>query len=196
MVVESLAALVAERRPDLEVRIGYLEHGTPHLREVAEADCVVVPVLLSSGIHVRRDIPAQAPDSIVAAAIGPDRRIAVALAARLRAAGWRDEQPLVLAAAGSADSLALADVHQAARELGEELGVEVTAAFVSAGEPRLAECAPAAVASYLLAPGHFADVVARCGSPIVTPPLGADPAITEIILDRYDTAVLPANQEV
>jgi sirohydrochlorin ferrochelatase len=188
-VIESLASLIVELRPGLEVRVGYLEHGPPDLREVAGASCVVVPVFLSSGFHVRRDIPAQAPQSLVTTAVGPDRRITNALAARLREAGWQGERPVVVAAAGSENPRALADVHQSARDLGDELGMEVSAAFVSAGEPRLDEVAAAAVVSYLLAPGHFADVVAACGAPIVTAPLGAHPSIAEIILDRYDSAM-------
>jgi sirohydrochlorin ferrochelatase len=194
-VVDSLAAVVAALRPDANVAVGYLDHGTPTLRDVAGVEAVVVPVFLSSGVHVRRDLPAQAPDSVIAAAIGPDRRLARVLAGRLREAGWLDG-PVVLAAAGSQDPAAIADVHRAARHLGDELGAAVSAAFVGAGEPRLRDLAPAAVASYLLAPGHFADVVAACGAPIVTAPLGADPLIAEIILDRYDAAVLALRQEV
>jgi sirohydrochlorin ferrochelatase len=187
-VISSLASLVAKSRPGLDVRIGYLEHGPPDLLSVAEPGCVVVPVLLTSGFHVRSDIPAQAPQSIIAQAVGPDQRITTILARRLQAAGWQRESPLVLAATGSSDLRGLADVHQVARDLGDELGLEVTAAFLSDGEPSLADTPAAAVASYLLAPGHFADEVARCGAPIVAAPLGADPLIAEIVADRYDAA--------
>jgi sirohydrochlorin ferrochelatase len=194
-VVESLASLVAASRPDVAVAVGYLEHGLPLLPDVARADSVIVPVFLASGFHVRRDLPAQAPSSTIAVSVGPDPRLADVLARRLREAGWRDGS-VVLAAAGSEDPVALADVRCVARDLGDELGTTVTAAFLSAGEPRLTDLAPAAVASYLLAPGHFADVVAACGAPIVTAPLGADPQIAEIILDRYDAAVLAWSEEV
>jgi sirohydrochlorin ferrochelatase len=194
-VVESLADVVKALRADVNVSVGYLEHGTPRLREVAGPDSVIVPVFLASGFHVQRDLPTQAPDSVIAAAVGPDRRLARVVAGRLREAGWQGEA-VVLVAAGSQDPLALADVHCAARHLGDELGTKVTAAFLSAGEPRLADLAPAAVASYLLAPGHFADLVAACGAAVVAAPLGADPLIAEIILDRYDAAVLALAQEV
>jgi sirohydrochlorin ferrochelatase len=145
-------------------------------------------VLLSSGFHVRSDLPAQAPHCTIAAAVGPERRITTILATRLRDAGWQREMPVVLAAAGSSDLRALADVHQSARDLGDELGLAVTAAFLGEGEPRLSDIPAAAVASYLLAPGHFADLVARCGAAIVARPLGADPLIAAIIVDRYDAA--------
>jgi sirohydrochlorin ferrochelatase len=185
LVVESLAAQVAAARPTLEVRVGYLDHGPPYLADVAEPGSVVVPLLLSSGFHVRSDIPKQAPDCTVTAAVGPDRRIVEVLIARLKEAGWEREQPLTLAAAGSADPRALADVHQMARDLGDEVGRSVEPAFASAGEPRLADLRPVAVASYLLAPGVFATAVARCGAQVIAAPLGDHPLIAWIILDRY-----------
>jgi sirohydrochlorin ferrochelatase len=56
-VAESVAALVAAQRPDVEVRLGYLEHGRP-VEAVADPETIVVPLLLSSGYHVRTEIPA------------------------------------------------------------------------------------------------------------------------------------------
>jgi sirohydrochlorin ferrochelatase len=169
------------------VRVGYLEHGPPHVGDVVEPGVVVVPLLLTSGYHVRVDLPAQAADVTQAAAIGPDPRIAVALGQRLREAGY-DSGPVTLAAAGSADLRALADVSAAATQLAEVIGAPVRAAFVSAGEPRLADVAPQVVSTYLLAPGLFADKVAACGARIVAEPLRAHPLLAEIVLDRYSTA--------
>jgi sirohydrochlorin ferrochelatase len=191
-VVERLATIVADRRPNLDVRIGYLDHGPPDLSVVCEGGAVVVPVLLTSGYHVRADIPQRAPGALVTSAIGPERRITRVLVARLHEAGWSGQHPVVLAATGSADHRALADVHQAARDLGDELGANVEAGFLSAGEPRLADLAPAAVATYLLAPGYFADVVRECGAGVVAEPLGADPRLAEIIVERYDAALVVA----
>jgi sirohydrochlorin ferrochelatase len=178
--------MVSEQRRELDVRIGYLDHGTP-LETVADARCVVVPVLLSSGFHVRSDIPRRT-DAVAASAVGPDHRLTTVLVRRLDEAGWRNERPLVLAAAGSSDDRALADVQQTARDLGDELGMDVPATFVGGGEPRLEAVTAEAVATYLLAPGRFADAVASSGAAIVAAPLGADPLIAEIILDRYDAA--------
>jgi sirohydrochlorin ferrochelatase len=185
-VVASIAALVADARSGLEVRIGYLDHGVS-LESVTDASCVVVPVLLTSGFHVRSDIPGRAA-GVIARPIGPDRRLVTVLAQRLREAGWDRQLPLVLAAAGSSDPKALADVHQTARDLGDELGLDVPAAFVSDGSPSLSEVYAVAAASYLLAPGRFADAVAASAAAIVAAPLGAHPLIAEIILDRYDAA--------
>jgi len=143
-----------------------------------------VPLLLSAGYHVRVDLPAQAPDVLVTDAVGPDPRIATALAERLREAGY-DGGPVTLAAAGSADERALDDVADAAAQLADLLGAPVAAAFVSAGEPRLTDVEPQAVATYLLAPGLFADKVAACGARVIAAPLGAHPLLADIVLDRY-----------
>jgi sirohydrochlorin ferrochelatase len=186
-VVADLADQVRRTRGDLDVRVGYLEHGPPHLREVAGAGTVVVPLLLSSGYHVAADIPAQAGGAMIAAAIGPDPRLVPVLAARLREAGWIAGTPVVLASTGSTEPAALQEVCDVGPRLGAALGgVEVTVAFVSAGSPRLQDLPPAAaVSSYLLARGHYSRILARSGADIVSPPLGAVPELAEIILDRY-----------
>jgi sirohydrochlorin ferrochelatase len=186
-VVADLADQVRRTRGDLDVRVGYLEHGPPHLREVAGAGTVFVPLLLSSGYHVAADIPAQAGGAMIAAAIGPDPRLVPVLAARLREAGWIAGTPVVLASTGSTEPAALQEVCDVGPRLGAALGgVEVTVAFVSAGSPRLQDLPPAAaVSSYLLARGHYSRILARSGADIVSAPLGAVPELAEIILDRY-----------
>ena len=141
-------------------------------------------MLLSAGYHVRVDLPAQAPTVTVTTAVGPDPRLGLALADRLREAGY-DAGPVTLAAAGSADVRALDDVTQAAKQLSDVLGEPVSPAFVSAGEPRLDDVRPVAVATYLLAPGLFADKVAACGARVIAEPLGSHPALAEIVVDRY-----------
>jgi sirohydrochlorin ferrochelatase len=137
---------------------------------------------------VRVDLPAQATDVTQTAALGPDARIAVALAERLGEAGY-DGGPVTLAAAGSADRRALDDVTTAAAQLAEVIGAPVTPAFVSAGEPRLSDQRPRVVATYLLAPGVFHDKVAACGAEVIAAPLGAHPLLAEIVLDRYNEAI-------
>jgi sirohydrochlorin ferrochelatase len=186
-VVADLAGQVRRTRADLDVRVGYLEHGPPHLREVAGVGTVVVPLLLSSGYHVAADIPAQAGGAVIAAAIGPDPRLVPVLAARLREAGWTAGTPVVLASTGSTEPAALQEVRDVGPRLGTALGgVDVTVAFVSAGSPRLQDLPPAAaVSSYLLAAGHYSRILARSGAGLVSAPLGAAGELTEIILDRY-----------
>jgi len=191
-VVEAIAGRLRGLRPELDVRVGYLEHGPPHVADVANGG-LLVPLLLSSGYHVRVDLPAQAPGGRVARAVGPDERLAAALVDRLREAGYAGDGPVVLAAAGSSDDAALEDVRVAARQLATVLGVEVTAAFVSAGSPRLTEAVAAtphaAVASYLVAPGAFHDAMAASGARIVSAPIGDHPAVADAVLSRYDETV-------
>lgn len=186
-VVDALAGHVRDLRAGLEVRVGYLEHGID-LGSVTDPDCTVVPLLLTGGFHARTDIPARVSGTVTQP-VGPDHRLTLVLGHRLREAGWRGEHPLVLGAAGSSDQRALADVHQTARDLGDLLGVDVPAGFVSTGEPLLTDLEARAVATYLLAPGRFADAVDRCGAELIAAPLGPDPLIAEILLDRYDAAI-------
>lgn len=186
-VVEELAALLRAARPALEVRIGYLDHGVP-IESVTDESCVVVPLLLSRGFHIRQDIPPRAAGTVTPA-IGPDARLVAVLAERLREAGWTQEEPVVLAATGSSDPQALGDVHQIAAALAACLDIAVSAAFIADGEPRLTDVPAAAVASYLLAPGRFHDVARAAGVEIVAAPLGAHRLIAEIITDRYDAAL-------
>lgn len=187
-VVESLAAQVRSARPDVEVNLGYLDHGPPRLSDVITDGGVVVPLLLARGYHALIDIPQQAPGALVTPALGPDPRLANALADRLHQAGYEGGAPVVLAAAGSSGHRALADVRAAAHQLAERLGVEVIPAYLPGGAPQLRDLRPAAVASYLLAAGQFFDLVKRCGARCVAAPIGAHPAVTEIVLDRFDAA--------
>jgi sirohydrochlorin ferrochelatase len=185
-IVESIDAQLRSRRPELDVRIGYLDHGPPSVIDVVDATCVVVPLLLSGGYHVRIDIPAQAADCVIAAPVGPDPLLAVALADRLAEVGYAGHGAVVLAGAGSSDERALDDVRTMARHLGERLGVEVAAAFVSAGAPRLGDVDATVVSSYLLAPGAFHDAVISSGADVVSAPIAAHPAVAEVALMRYD----------
>src|SRR5690625_6330692 len=79
-----------------------------------------------------------------------------------------------MAAAGTRDPAGVAMARQMADMLGERLGREVTACFVAASRPVVAEAveqvrhragpnARVAVASYLLAPGHFQGLVEAAG---------------------------------
>jgi sirohydrochlorin ferrochelatase len=185
-VVEAIADLVRRARPGLEVRVGYLDHGVP-FESVTDDECVVVPLLLSNGFHVREDIPARFAGTVTRA-VGPDRRLTLLLARRLREAGWSGER-VALAATGSADPRSVADVHQMARDLGDELGMDVPAGFLSTAEPLLLDLEPQAVATYLLAPGSFAAAITDSGATVVAAPLGADQLVADIVLDRFDSVV-------
>jgi len=158
---------------------------------------VLVPLLLTSGYHDRVDLPtaiaAARRGTAHAPVLGPDRRLAVALADRLGEAGRQQTDAVVLAAAGSTDPAAIASVHAQAGLLAAELGTEVAVGFGSAAAPdiptavaaaRAAGAHRVAIAPYLLAPGHFADRLATAGADLVAEPLGAHPAVIELVLDR------------
>jgi uroporphyrin-III C-methyltransferase / precorrin-2 dehydrogenase / sirohydrochlorin ferrochelatase len=88
-------------------------------------------------------------------------------------------------------------VEQQAALLADQLKVQVLAAYLSAARPTVAEAVarlreqtgrPIAVATYLLAPGHFSDQLAESGADWVTEPLGDHPALAGLVIDRYRTA--------
>jgi sirohydrochlorin ferrochelatase len=205
--VATVAALldrVRERRPGLAVRAAYVELVRPSLAEVlAEVvgPAVVLPLLLATGYHATTDVAAAArdwPGATGGAALGPHPLLAAALADRLTEAGWRPGDAVLLAAAGSTDPAA-ADATQAqAGLLAERLGVPVTVGYAGTTPPAAGDAVRAlrsagarrvALATYLLAPGYFADRLAAAGADLVTAPLGTHDAVARLVLHRYDCAV-------
>ena len=199
------------RTPGTEIVPAWIELVEPGVPGVlaaipTEARAVLVPLLLSSGYHDRVDLPAAVaatrPGTARAAVLGPDPLLAVALADRLAEAGSRPGDAVVLAAAGSSDPDAVASVRVQAGLLAAELAartgraVPVTVGFGSAAEPDVRTAVTAAragservaVAPYLLAPGFFADRLAGVGADVVAAPLGAHPAVAELVARRASTA--------
>ncbi|GAA1693641.1 sirohydrochlorin chelatase [Fodinicola feengrottensis] len=198
---ESTAALIREvraQRPAADVRHAFLELAEPLLGEVLShltEPAVVVPLLLSGGYHVHVDLPATAREHRLGTALGPDQLLVEALVDRLAEAGWRPGDAVVLAAAGSRDQRAVADSVAMGQLVSDALGTDVTTSFVSAAEPTITEAVrgygrrPVAVATYLLAPGFFADqVIAASEGLPCSAPLGAHPAVARLVWKRYDEA--------
>ncbi|MGC4933714.1 sirohydrochlorin chelatase [Gordonia sp. DT30] len=169
---------------------------------------VLVPAFLASGYHVRQDIPdhvqaSGAAGTIVTRALGPDPAIAGVLRRRLIEAGWRPGDAVVLAAAGSSDRSACGQVHLAARQLEGLIGGDIRVGFITTATPSVPDAIAAAratgrrvvVASYLLAPGLFHDRLHTYGADVVGAPLGADPAIVDLIVTRMRAAVSPYRTE-
>jgi sirohydrochlorin ferrochelatase len=165
---------------------------------------IVVPLLLSGGYHVHVDIAgavAAAPGTVAARPLGPDARLVEVLHDRLVSAGADPRDPrtaVIVAAAGSSDTRAVADVENTAELLQGRWVGSVTTGFGSAATPTVPDAVAAArqagaervvVASYLLAPGHFHDKLAGAGADAVTAPLLPDDRIAAVLLDRYDAAV-------
>lgn len=197
-----LAAQISRLAPVLRVRVAFVQHAEPSLPAALAAvgpNTVVVPLLLSAGYHLTTDLAgaARATGARLADPLGPDPLLVTALTGRLAEAGVPDGTPVVLAAAGSSDPAAEADVAEQAALLAERLGVPVTAAFASAARPSVPDAVaelrartgqPVAVASYLLAPGHFQEQLGQSGADWVTAPLGGHPALAGVVIDRYRTA--------
>ena len=141
----------------------------PAARRMPDGPVVVVPAFLASGFHVRRDVPGSARragprgrdgDRAVRARPGARRR-------RARPAARRRGGPaerVVLAAAGSTDEVAQADLRTAADLVAARLGVEVPVGYIAGGAPKLARRGGRAGRA-----GGAADVAAR---PRGVPPLG------------------------
>ena len=204
--VAALVREVATRRPDLDVRAAFVDVQQPDPTGVlgslpAARRARLVPLLLSAGYHVYVDLTeaaAAAVGATVAGALGPDPRLAELLCRRLVASGLRDDDAVVLGAAGSSEPSAVEDCWATARTLSALVGREVTAGFLSAASPRLTDAVAAqrnpghrvVVATYLLAPGYFADLAAASGADVVTPPLllrDEPPAreLVDIVLERF-----------
>ncbi len=202
-VVRALARQVRRLAPVLDVRVAFLGHAAPSLPEElcsTGAGAVVVPLLLSTGYHLKADIAgaASSAGARVADPLGPDELLLTALTARLGEAGVPEGIPVVLAAAGSSDPSAAGDVQKQAELLAGLRGAPVLAAFATAARPTVAEAVaelrdrtglPVAVASYLLAPGRFQDQLTVSCADWVTAPLGEHPALAGLVIDRYRTAV-------
>jgi sirohydrochlorin ferrochelatase len=166
----------------------YVELCSPSFSSVmaSPAPSVVVPLLLSTGHHIRHDLG-------VGRALGPDPLLATAQVARLVVAGAVPGQPIVMVAAGSRDPLAARDQMLAAAYLSEQWGGPVRLATLSGVGRRSADVVTPddAVSPYLLAPGHFAD---RCraesaAAAMVADVIGAHPAVVDLVVSRVDEAL-------
>lgn len=217
--IEGILADVRVLRPHLDVREAFVDVQTPEVAQVvaralaersapsegheaagAVTDVVVVPLLLSPGFHTHVDI-ASAVDlerAEASATLGPDPRLADILVDRLRAVDAHVADTVVLAAAGSSDPRALAAVEQMRTLVGQRWPGQVVIGYGAVAHPTVPEVVAQAraagagrviVASYLLAPGFFHDRLGEAGADIVTAPLGPDPRLARIVLERYDSAL-------
>jgi sirohydrochlorin ferrochelatase len=183
----------------------------------AGCPAVVVPLLLTAAYHSKTDIPARlaaaARHGLSAACadpLGPHPLLTAALERRLGEAGVAVGDPaaraatgVVLAAAGSSDPAANAVIAALAARWQRERGWRaVLPAYASAAGPRPAEAVaalrsggdgPVVVATYLLAPGYFADQVRDAalgaGAAAVSCVLGAAPEVADTVIERYRAAV-------
>ncbi len=175
------------------------------LRGMPDKPVVLVPAFLSRGYHVSTDIPGHVaasghPDVTVTEALGPGPQLVRVLADRLVESGWRRDDSVILAAAGTSDPAAQRDLHMMATWLSAITGSRVELAFAATGTPRVADAVSAlrhrsarrvVVASYLLSEGLFQDRLRASGADVVTEPLGMHPGLARLIANRFRRARLP-----
>ena len=181
-----------------------------------ERDVVVLPLLLTAAYHSGTDIPgllAEAAAGLPGLRIsygeplGPHPGLLGGLERRLAEAGQDpgddpDRTAVVLASAGSSHPAANAVIARIASEWQAARGwLAVRPAYASAASPTPAEAVAGllrsgarrvVVASYLLAPGLFADRIRdtslAAGAQAVSAPLGAADEVADVLLDRYQQA--------
>jgi sirohydrochlorin ferrochelatase len=200
--------------PDL--RTAYLGHAPPSLPQVmstieAGRRVRVLPLLLTAAYHAKADIPrlltraaSDFPRLQVSYGdtLGPHPRLLRALERRLAEEdpdGDRARTGVVLAAAGSSDPEANATIGRLAAQWQARAGwLAVRPAYASAADPSPAAAVTGllragvprvVVATYLLAPGLFADRIRTsslaAGATAVSPALGACPEVADVLLDRF-----------
>jgi sirohydrochlorin ferrochelatase len=200
---------IAAARPRLEVRAAHVDVHKPALDDVVARfagegrPTVVVPLLLSTGFHVRVDI-ARAVSSaeglaVAAAALGPDPVLVRLLQLRLAESGAGADDVVVLAAAGSSDPRAAADVEATVAALASARGdAPVSVGFLASAQPTVPDAVArarhehpgraVAIATYLLAPGFFSARLDAAGADHVAAPLAPHPELATLALTRFDQA--------
>ena len=200
--------------PDL--RTAYLGHAPPSLPQVMSTiepgrRVRVLPLLLTAAYHAKADIPrlltrvaSDFPRLEVSYGdtLGPHPRLLRALERRLAEEdpdGDRARTGVVLAAAGSSDPEANATIGRLAAQWQARAGwLAVRPAYASAADPSPAAAVTGllragvprvVVATYLLAPGLFADRIRTsslaAGAIAVSPALGACAEVADVLLDRF-----------
>lgn len=221
-VVTDLVAQLAERRAGLAAAAAYVDNASPSVRvaleglvAAGERDVVVLPLLLSAASHSKTDVAASVQAGRLAhpgvtlrygRPLGSHPAVVAVLAQRLAEAGATDE-PVVLAAGGSLDPDANAQLAATARLLWEGRDyVGVDLAFASTARPGVAEAVARLVAlghrrvalgRCFLGPGYLPDLVERQAREALPPgaelvvgePLGAAPELAALLLERYDEAL-------
>lgn len=199
VAIEEIAAAVRARLVDVPVEVAYADVRQPDVTSVLRGlsgPAVVVPAFLAAGYHVRVDVPQQIEasgrtDVVVTESLGT--ALVPVVHERLEEAGWRPGDAVVLAAAGSSDPRALADVRVVASMLAARTGSAVPVGYIATASPTVAEVVAdvkaagrrVAVASWLLAPGLFHQRLAAAGADVVSAPIGAQPRVVEAVLLRY-----------
>jgi sirohydrochlorin ferrochelatase len=206
----------------LQARAAFLGHALPSVPDVIESlpasggrSAVVLPLLLTEAYHSDTDLPTVLDEArsrrpwlqiSYGRPLGPHPGLLHALDRRLAEAGMpapEADTAVVLAAAGSSRPAANAAVTRVAAAWQAARGWRaVVPAYASAASPTPAEAVAAlrrggaprvAVATYLLAPGVFADQIRdqslAAGATAVSAALGAAPEVADVVVERYLEAI-------
>ncbi|WP_280415911.1 sirohydrochlorin chelatase [Nocardia carnea] len=178
-----------------------------------ETRAVVVPLLLGSAFHARVDLPGLLAEAAArhprlqltqAEVLGADPRLIAVLDSRVRAAcaahGWtapHDRVGIALAAVGSSSAAANRTTAGLARRFAAQTGYPTEVCFATA-QPSLTGAVQRLrargaenllVAPWFLAPGLLTDrLVAEDTRLPHAAVLGPDPALAEVVWNRYDSA--------
>ncbi|MFE9323759.1 sirohydrochlorin chelatase [Nocardia sp. NPDC052278] len=221
--MSAVVADIAAARPDIDVRLAFLDLNAPSVDQVVNAvaaqghtHAVVAPLLLGSAYHARVDLPGLLagartahPQLVLTQAdvLGPDPRLITTLRDRILAALESAVSPrhgetlgVVVAAVGAA-AAANARTSDVARQLAAMTGWLTEVCFATT-EPSVTQAISrlrargaegVLVAPWFLAPGLLTDrLVAAAPEVVHAQVIGPDTALTEIVWDRYDTALSSA----
>jgi sirohydrochlorin ferrochelatase len=213
--LDTRAAFLGHALPAVPDVLDAVYGGLSDNRKEREAPAaVVLPLLLTAAYHSDADLPALLGEAIrrlpglrisYGEPLGPHPGLLGALDRRLGEAGVGPDQAdpgetaVVLAAAGSSRPDANAAVARVATAWRRARGWHsVVPAYASAAGPSPGEAVTellragasrVVVASYLLAPGVFADQVRErslvAGAAAVSEPLGAAPEVADVVIERY-----------
>ncbi|MET9214368.1 MULTISPECIES: sirohydrochlorin chelatase [unclassified Nocardia] len=208
--------LVAAQRPDLTVRLAFLDLNAPSVDQVVDAvaaegctRAIVVPMLLGSAFHARVDLPglldaARRRHPLLqldqADVLGPDPRLITALCDRIAEAvpTGAGRIGIAVAAVGSSRAGANERTAEVAVEVARRTGLRAEICFATS-EPTVREAAERlrargaerlVVAPWFLAPGLLTDRLRTAAPEFVhVPALGTHPLLAAVVWDRYDVAV-------
>ena len=218
--VRAMLARAQALRPGLRVADAYVDNASPSVRrafaelaEAGERDVVVLPLLLTPASHSKTDVAASVqaarrahPRVVIryGRPLGPHPVLVDVLDRRLREAGARSGDPVVLVAGGALDPDANALVAHTARLLWEGRDwTSVDIAFASTTRPTVPEALErlrrlgagrVAVARYFLGPGRLPRLVEQQARSVpqvelvVSEPLGVTDGLAGLLLERFDEA--------
>ncbi|MEE6138026.1 sirohydrochlorin chelatase [Mycobacterium sp. 050128] len=209
----AVADEVVRLRPNLDVRLAFLEHSSPSLADVLTAldgPAVVTPLLLANAYHARVDIPAQIANCVTAQQVwqapvlGEDDRLVSVLRRRVTELGVShldDSVGVLVVAIGTSDLAMNARTGRVAPKLlAGTSWAGATTTFATQQERSLSEALGrlrrqhaqrVVVAPWFLAPGLIPDRVQRFAAKAgieMAAPLGAHRLVAETVLDRFAAA--------